>query len=230
MTRPAEFWNSVYENDDDIPPWVIGAPQPAIVQLLEEGQVRGRVLEPGCGAGEHTILMTRLGYDVIGTDLAASALAHGRRKAAAEGVPATRFEVADALRLTERTDWAGDPPGSAPVFDTVVDSALFHVFATDAQARAAYVAGLHAVVKSGGLVHILALSDTEPGIGPRISDSLIRDAFGAGWELEELAPARYRGRLTAEEAAELGRTPADTIADFAAWRARFRRLGVSATA
>lgn len=68
MTRPAEFWDSVY--DSGVAPWVIGEPQPAIVELERAGWIRGRVLDPGTGAGEHTILLTRLGYDVRGVDLA----------------------------------------------------------------------------------------------------------------------------------------------------------------
>ncbi|MFI9508695.1 class I SAM-dependent methyltransferase [Nocardia sp. NPDC052566] len=219
MTRAASFWNAVYDNDTA--PWVIGEPQPAIVALAQSGRIRGRVLEPGCGAGEHTILLTRLGYDVLGVDVAPSAVEYARRNAVAQGVSEAKFEVADALRLGERAEWAGE----TPAFDTVLDSALFHVFGTDEQARTAYVAGLHAVLKPGGLVHLLALSDAEPGIGPRISDAVILDSFGDGWELEELAATRYRGRISAEVAAEIPHHPvSDGIADFAAWQARIRRV------
>ncbi|MFE3226519.1 class I SAM-dependent methyltransferase [Nocardia sp. NPDC059228] len=224
MTRPVEIWNTVY--DEDTAPWVIGEPQPAIAALERAGEIRGRVLEPGCGAGEHTILLTRLGYDVLGVDFSPSAIEYARANAAAQGVPAVRFEVADALALGANADFAGDPPGSAPAFDTVVDSALFHVFGTEPEARAAYVRSLHAVCKPGGVVHLLALSDAEPGFGPRISDAVIREAFGAGWELESLEPTRYRGRVTAtvaDQAVGLEVSPAGLV-DVAAWMARIRRL------
>lgn len=210
MTRTAEFWNSAYDNQDA--PWVIEGPQPAIVALERDGWIRGRVLDIGCGAGEHTILLTKLGYDVLGVDLAPSALAYARSNAAAQQVPTARFEVQDALEL-------GDRPIGA--YDTIIDSALFHVFGTDPEARATYVRNLHALSAPGGLVHVLALSNTEPGIGPRISDSVIRESFGDGWELENLQPARYLGHPTADEAGELNRSTA--ISDFAAWLARIRR-------
>ncbi|MBL1077279.1 class I SAM-dependent methyltransferase [Nocardia sp. 2] len=219
MTRPAEFWDSVY--DDDTAPWVIGAPQPAIVELERAGWIRGRVLDPGCGAGEHTILLTRLGYSVHGIDHSPRAIDQARANAAAQGVPAARLDVADALDLAASPALADYPDG----FDTIIDSALFHVFGEAPDARAAYVRSLHAVAKPGATLHLLALSDREPGIGPRISDTLIRESFTDGWQLEELLPTRYRGRVTApvaEAAAYLEQH--DGRVDVAAWLARFRRL------
>ncbi|MEU5762411.1 class I SAM-dependent methyltransferase [Nocardia sp. NPDC047648] len=224
MTRPADFWNTVYDNDTA--PWVIGEPQPAIVALERDGGITGRVLDPGCGAGEHTILLTRLGYDVRGIDMSPSAVAYARANAAEQGVPSAVFEVADALALGDRPEFAGEPPGFAPAFDTIVDSALFHVFGTEDEARAAYVRRLHAICKPGGTVHVLALSDVEPGFGPRISDTLIRESFRDGWTVEDVRQARYRGRVTdpvAQDAANL-EVSASGHVDLAAWLARIRRL------
>ncbi|MEV0245534.1 class I SAM-dependent methyltransferase [Nocardia sp. NPDC050712] len=221
MSIPLETWNAVYDNDSA--PWVIGEPQPAIVALEQQGWIRGRVLDPGSGAGEHTILLTRLGYDVRGVDVSPSAVRYARRNAAAQGVPAARFDVADGLDLAAAETLAGD--GGAPAFDTIVDSALFHVFGEYPEARAAYVRSLHAVCEPGGLLHVLALSDRESGFGPRISDTLIRESFATGWELEDLQPARYLGRVTdsvAEQAAGLAQV--DGKVSVAAWLARFRRL------
>ncbi|WP_431970595.1 class I SAM-dependent methyltransferase [Nocardia sp. bgisy134] len=219
MTQAPEFWNTVYDNDTA--PWVIGEPQPAIVALERDGWIRGRVLDPGTGAGEHTIALTKLGYDVLGVDLSPSAVAYARHNAADKGVSGARFEVVDMLTLADADD---DRLG---VFDTVVDSALFHVFGTEPEARAAYVRGLHRICKPDGLVHVLALSDTEPGFGPRISDSLIRESFaGEGWELEDLVPTTYRGRITEVVAEEVARLdlPAEGLVDVAAWLARIRRV------
>ncbi|MBF6331597.1 class I SAM-dependent methyltransferase [Nocardia transvalensis] len=217
MTETAEFWNTVYDNDTA--PWVIGEPQQAIVALERDGMIGGRVLDPGCGAGEHTILLTQRGYDVLGVDLSPSAVEYARRNASAKGVPTARFEVADMIRI-------GDDPQYAAafgVFDTIVDSALFHVFREDPEPRAAYVRSLHALCKPGGVVHLLALSDREPGPGPRISDTLIRESFGAGWQVEDLQPSRYKGRVAGlvEEELQAG---VDGTVDVPAWLARIRRV------
>ncbi|WP_405166836.1 class I SAM-dependent methyltransferase [Nocardia sp. NBC_01499] len=216
MTRPVDFWNSVYDND--IAPWVIGEPQAAIVALERDGWIRGRVLDPGCGAGEHTILLTKLGYDVLGIDLSPSAVEFARANAAAQEIPAARFEVGDAIALGAAS--------AAPTYDTIVDSALFHIFGTESDTRAAYVRSLHALCKPGGLVNILALSDAGPGFGPQISDAVIRESFTDGWELEDLQLTHYRGRVTEatlEQKPDLG-LPVGSAIDVPAWLARIRRV------
>jgi SAM-dependent methyltransferase len=191
------------------PPWVIGRPQPAIVALEERGGLRGAILDIGCGAGEHTILLTRLGYDVVGADFSANAVALARENAAARGVDA-RFEVADALRLV-----------GPPRFDTVLDSALFHVF--DPGDRARYVAALAEVCRAGGHLYVLALSDAGRGFGPQVSESDIRSAFTDGWALEALDTTTYLG-VVGPAHAEALELPVGTQVEEPAWLVRVRRL------
>jgi SAM-dependent methyltransferase len=52
------------------PPWDIGRPQPAFQALADAGSVSGRVLDVGCGTGEHALMAARLGLDATGIDLA----------------------------------------------------------------------------------------------------------------------------------------------------------------
>jgi SAM-dependent methyltransferase len=190
-------------------PWVIGEPQPAIVELERTGVIRSKVLDVGCGAGEHTILLTRLGYDVLGVDYSPHAVEMARQNAASKGVDA-RFDVADAMNLPDE-----------PVYDTIIDSALFHIF--DATDRPKYVSSLHAACRPGGLVHVLALSDAGRGFGPEVSETDIREAFGAGWELEALDTTTYRGVVVEAHAEALG-LPVGARVDEPAWLARVRRI------
>lgn len=190
-------------------PWVIGEPQPAIVALEQHGWIRGAVLDAGCGSGEQTIHLSRLGYDTLGIDFSGLAVDQARANAEQQRVTAN-FEVADALDL-----------GDEARFDTVVDSALFHVFNSDD--RAEYARGLHRVCRPGALVHVLALSDVDPGFGPTVSEQEIREAFGQGWELEDLRRSRYRGVVDAEQSVRLS-LPAGEPADMLAWLARARRI------
>jgi SAM-dependent methyltransferase len=198
LTPTLSRFDEFYKNQSQSPPWVIGEPQSAIVEIERAGLITGRVLDVGCGAGEHTILLAAAGYDVLGVDGAPTAVEQARRNADTRGVDA-RFEVGDALRLGDR-----------PTYDTIIDSALFHIF--DDGDRAAYVASLHAATHPGSIVHVLALSDEGRGLGPEVSEDTIRDAFGAGWEVEELARATYRGVVTAAQTETLKLT-AGTVVD-----------------
>ena len=111
--------------------------------------------------------------------------------------------------------------GASPTFDTVVDSALFHVF--DADDRVRYVHSLRGATRPGALVAVLALSDAGRGFGPQVSDDDLRGAFGAGWSLEDLSPTTYRGVVTDIHAEALG-LEVGTRVDEPAWLLRARRI------
>src|SRR5262249_42903091 len=114
MTPPAAGWDSSYQAP--LPPWDIGRPQPAFVRLADSGLLSGRVLDAGCGTGEHVLLAAAHGAEATGVDLSALAIEKARGKAAERGLTA-RFEVADALHL-ERLGES---------LDTVIDNGLFPV-------------------------------------------------------------------------------------------------------
>jgi SAM-dependent methyltransferase/DNA-binding MarR family transcriptional regulator len=167
------------------PPWDIGRPQPAFMKLAEAGLLRGRVLDAGCGTGEHTLLAAGLGLPATGIDVAPTAIAIAQSKARERGIRA-RFLVGDALDLAS----------TGEQFDTVLDSGLFHVFDDDERRR--YVEALREVVPSGGRYFLLCFSDRQPGeLGPRrVSEREIRASFARGWSLDSIKPARMS--LTAD--------------------------------
>ena len=170
MTTPPS-WDSVYEAGSH-PPWDIGRPQPAFVRLADGGLLGGRVLDAGCGSGEHALLAAARGADVVGVDISQRAIERARHKAAERGL-AARFEVGDALSLD----------GLGLTFDTVIDSGLFHVF--DDAGRARYVASLASVVRSGGTCYLMCFSERQPGaMGPRrVRQEELRAAFSEGWDV-----------------------------------------------
>jgi cyclopropane fatty-acyl-phospholipid synthase-like methyltransferase len=174
MTTPAARWDSAYEAGSR-PPWDIGRPQPAFVRLADGGLLRGRVLDAGCGSGEHALLAAARGADVVGVDVSPRAIDRARRKAGERGI-AVRFEVADALRLGEL----------GLTFDTVIDSGLFHVF--DDADRARYVTSLASVLEPGGTCYLMCFSDRQPGtMGPRrVSQEELRAAFSDGWAVASI--------------------------------------------
>src|SRR5919202_6838445 len=134
-------------------PWDIGRPQKAFTDVAD--RVTGRVLDAGCGTGENALFFAGRGHPVTGIDFLEEPIARARRKAGERGLDVT-FLVKDALTLE---DWDER-------FDSVIDSGLFHVFSDDDRPR--YVEGLATVLRPGGRLFLLCLSDEEPGEqGPR---------------------------------------------------------------
>ena len=145
--------------------------------------MRGRLLDAGCGTGEHTLLAAAAGAHALGIDRATRAIEIARAKAVERGIEA-RFAVADARRLEELNER----------FDTVIDSGLFHVF--DDEDRPAYVASLERVVVPGGQCLLMCFSDHQPGdLGPRrVTQDELRTAFGNGWEVRSIEAASFETR------------------------------------
>ena len=169
------------------PPWDIGRPQPAFAALAAEGRLGARVLDVGCGTGEHVLMAAEAGCDAVGIDISTSAIRLAEAKARERGARA-RFEVADARRLS-----SPDEP-----FDTVLDCGLFHVF--DDEDRQPFVESLGRVVRSGGHYVMLCFSDEEPpGWGPRrVTQAEIRGSFARGWEVETIEPAELHVTIRPE--------------------------------
>lgn len=174
VPRKPEHFDAMYEGT---PPWDIGRPQAVIARLAEAGELHGRVLDAGCGTGEHTLLAARLGLEATGIDTAAAAIKVAKRKAQERGLTA-RFLAHSALELGSLGE----------KFDTVLDSGLFHVLDDDDRRR--YVENLRAVIRPGGRYFMICFSDRQPGeFGPRrIRQEEIRSSFSQGWRVDAIEP------------------------------------------
>jgi 2-polyprenyl-3-methyl-5-hydroxy-6-metoxy-1,4-benzoquinol methylase len=151
-------WNSVYEGS---PPWDIGRPQPNFVMLADAGKFQGRVLDVGCGTGEHVMLAASHGAEAMGVDVAELAIERARAKAQQRGINAT-FEVGDVLHLDRLRRQ----------FDVITDSGVFHVF--DDEERPVYVNSLGSALRPGGMYYLM-----------------LRAAFVDGWAIRSIEPAMF---------------------------------------
>jgi len=178
---PANSFESAYLGT---PPWDIGRPQPAIVRLAETGQIKGSVLDVGCGTGENVLYLAEHGYAAAGVDGAPTAIKKARAKAKRRGLSAS-FEVGDALNL----------PTPERHFDTLIDTGLFHVFSDDERPR--FRESLGRVVRSGGTYFLMCFSDQQPGDwGPRrVTQAEIRAVFGDGWRVNSIEPSVFETNL-----------------------------------
>ncbi|HEX3467394.1 MAG TPA: class I SAM-dependent methyltransferase [Candidatus Elarobacter sp.] len=181
--RAGQPWDESYQPGPA--PWDIGGPQPIVERLVSERRFAGAVLDAGCGLGENALLVASLGLHVVGVDVAPTALAIARAKAADRGMD-VEFVEADAFELTRL----------GRTFDTVLDCGLFHTF--DAGERPEYVASLAAVTKRGATLYVLCFREDGSNAAPhpvgREELEAVFDA-GAGWDIVSLEPDRLMTRF-----------------------------------
>jgi cyclopropane fatty-acyl-phospholipid synthase-like methyltransferase len=174
-------WDEAYR--DGRAPWDIGRPQPAIVRIAGEGELRGRVLDLGCGSGEHALLASTIGLQVTGVDVSSLAIERARAKARQRGLIA-EFLVGDVLDLAsvDRLD---------PPYDTAIDVGCFHTLAN--ADRPIYAASVAAVIEPGGVLHLMCFSELTPGTdGPRrVTEGELRSTFSREWRVTSVTAESF---------------------------------------
>jgi methyl halide transferase len=138
-------WESKYQASDT--PWDKGAPSPGLLDFLAEHPVSGRVLVPGCGLGHDVRALAAGGAEVLGIDIAPSAVEAARR------IPLAgreQYEVTDLFAL---------PPHLRGAFDWAWEHTCF--CAIDPAMRPAYVEAVADALAPGG--HLLAVFYLDPG-------------------------------------------------------------------
>jgi ubiquinone/menaquinone biosynthesis C-methylase UbiE len=160
------------------------------LRLASEGRFAGAVLDVGCGTGENALHLASLGLSVLGVDVAETALAIARQKAADRGIK-IEFATADALWL-ERV---------GRIFATVLDCGLFHTF--DGDERTRYVSSVASVIEPHGTLYVLCFSDEGPDTGPHpVSQKALQAAFiGNEWTVAAVTPERIQTRFHDEHGA-----------------------------
>lgn len=156
------------------PPWDIGGPQGEITRLAARGEIRGDVLDVGCGTGENAIYISGLGHRVVGIDSSETAIKKAKGKTKRLEVDVT-FLVLDALELHKLNQG----------FNTIIDSGLFHTL-TDRE-RFSFTKSLSSVLLKGGRYLMICFSDEEPkdwGGPRRISKAEINHTFQDDWGID----------------------------------------------
>ncbi len=171
LEDPRDF-DSQYTRDT--PPWEIAAPQPCVVDAYEAGLLTGGLLDIGCGTGQNAVWLAGSGVDVTGMDISRIAIDRARKLALEKGVAAD-FVIGSALNFSPSTR-----------YQTLMDSAVFHIFPDDEQER--YLEGAKRILAPGGSFVGFCFSEKEPdGWGPRrLSEEQLRARFENGWSLESL--------------------------------------------
>jgi SAM-dependent methyltransferase len=185
------------------PPWDIDGPQPDFAALVADGAIGGRVLDVGCGTGEHALYFASQGLQTLGLDASAIAVQRATDKATERGLSAHFVEgdVTELATLEER-------------FDTITDSGCLHTLSDEAMQRA--IAGAHTVLRPGGTYWLMCFNEHATVPGPRrMTRERIAELFADGWEVHSIREARFE--LVAPELFGDG-------ASSSAWLARIERL------
>jgi SAM-dependent methyltransferase len=148
----AEAWAHRYEAADT--PWDLAGPAPWLIKWLGEvGERTGRVVVPGCGRGHDALALAQAGFEVVGMDFAAPAIARAQASGSEVGV-SVQWVQADWLRLPEA--WHAQ-------FDWVFEHTCLCAIAP--RDRGAYVESAWRALRPGG--HIVGILFThQRGGGP----------------------------------------------------------------
>lgn len=184
---PLSFFNTVYE---DIPPWEIGRPQPAMSALLAKYPPRSPILDVGCGSGDLSIYLAGLGYEVLGIDFVETAITSAQKKVRSLPPKVARFvsfQVADALK----------PSRLQRQFGAVVDSGFFHLFDPDQSDR--YMDELAFTLLPGGLcyLHEFAVEFPVSSMPRQVTAEELQARFTPekGWRIKELQSVEFLSRV-----------------------------------
>ena len=177
------FWDDAYRAT---PPWDIGRPQPAFVELVRNGELSpGSVLDIGCGTGENAIFLAQNGFLVTGIDLVRDAIRTAKAKAAERKVKVD-FRVGNALSIESGED----------EFDNVVDSGLFHTFSD--KERLVFAQETARVLRKGGSYFMMCFSDKEPtdwGGPRRVTRREIRETFSRFFKINYIHDTPFATRI-----------------------------------
>ncbi len=176
-------WEDAYKTR---PPWDIGRPQPAFVELVQAGELnKGRVLDVGCGTGENALYLAERGFSVVGVDLSTRAIEAAKEKASERRLKAD-FVLENALSLDFKNGY----------FDSAIDSGLFHTF--NDNHRVVFACEIARVLKTGGGYFMLCFSDKEPtnwGGPRRITKEEIETTFCPLFNINYIKDAYFATRI-----------------------------------
>jgi SAM-dependent methyltransferase len=193
MTQPNIDWDAAYRQEAP-PPWSIGRPQPELAALIDQGNVRGDVLDSGCGHATLSLALAARGYTVVGLDASATAVDAAAAAAAEQGLTRATFAQADV------TDFGGYDGR----FATILDSGLFHALLPEG--RQGYLQSIFRAAAPGAALYILAfaagaLGEDDGRPGPRgFTENELRDAVSTLWQVDEVRPAKVYGNDAALDA------------------------------
>ena len=191
-------WEARWARDDYSPAWARRGVAREIIDAASSGWLppSGRVLDIGCGLGELACWFSARGYAAKGIDIAPSAVARARRRAAAMAEP-PRFDVLDICATT---------PTGGP-FDIVIDRSCLHQLGRRQVRRYAAHVGEASAPGARMLLFLRAFRDGVPFGEAREAarrQRWVRRALRGVFDIERAEPTWLDDAAEAEPARRLG--------------------------
>jgi SAM-dependent methyltransferase len=167
------------------PPWSLGEPQPEIAALIDQGRIKGDVLDAGCGEAALSLHLAALGHNTVGLDASPTAIELAKAEAAKRGLTNASFEVADISSFT----------GYDGKFETIVDSTLFH--SMPVELRDGYQRSIVRAAAPGASYFVLVFDRAGMPESPAnpVTEDELREVVSKYWVIDEIRPARIHANF-----------------------------------
>jgi cyclopropane fatty-acyl-phospholipid synthase-like methyltransferase len=185
-TGPTGDWEKLYATSDVATlPWYNPDLDTDIDRALKAHRLRGgRILDLGTGPATQAMNLAKRGFDVVATDISASAIKKAKASAKEAGLSIT-FLVDNVLKSKLAPN----------LVDAIMDRGVFHVLPKEK--RPVYVETVHRVLRANGWLFLKCFSDKEPGTwGPhRIAEGELLGYFRGPFEVLSVVQTVFQGNV-----------------------------------
>lgn len=178
-------WDEYYKDTDvKTMPWYEEKLDHDIENELKSNPLNsGNFLDLGTGSGTQAIQLSKIGFQVTGTDISNSAIEKARKLS-----DNVNFVVDDILNSNL----------SDSKFDFIFDRGVFHVFENDQRTR--YLSQIKRILNDDGVLFLKCMSKEEKnlpddGMPHKFSKQDIEDFFSADFEIQKISDSIFKGTL-----------------------------------
>lgn len=187
MDTKKEFddWDSYYKdnNVEDMPWYESNLDMDLKNEIQSRNLSKGKFLDLGTGPGTQAIQLSKLGFDVTGTDLSENAIKKAKNLSSQ-----VNFITDDFLnsKLPENE------------FHFIFDRGCFHIF--DIEQRENYVYQIKRILVDNGILFLKCMSIEEKTLsedeGPhRLSQSELKQVFSNDFEIQTIKDSVFQGKI-----------------------------------
>ncbi len=180
MAKIIHDWNTIYnEQEVETMGWYYPDLDPDLELVIKQKNISsGTFLDVGTGPATQALCLSKLGFQVTGTDISEKA-------------------IEDAILKTDEIKFIHDDIINTKLstqFDYVLDRGCFHVF--NDEDRAKYLLTIKKLIKKNGFLFLKCFSDKNPEyeFGPNpYSEDMIEKLFSNDFEIESITDTVYHG-------------------------------------